>query len=127
MIHFLSLEANFSCVFFEDKDFNHERLIYVKNTKKINVFTYFDFEKALFTLCIVRSNLAMHLLDTPFTIWQPIWRPHLLERICKPIRTLHWCRVLPLKAQEGVIRERGKCLPTCCNCSANKGLLYIIL
>ena len=34
----LSLEANFSCVFFEDKFFNHERLIYVKNTKKINVF-----------------------------------------------------------------------------------------
>ena len=52
MIHFLSLEANFSCVFFEDKVFNHERLIYVKNTKKINVFTYFYFKKALFTLCI---------------------------------------------------------------------------
>ena len=49
---FLSLEANFSCVFFKDKVFNHERLIYVKNTKKINVFTYFYFKKALFTLCI---------------------------------------------------------------------------
>ena len=48
---FLSLEANFSCVFFKDKVFNHERLIYVKNTKK-NVFTYFYFKKALFTLCI---------------------------------------------------------------------------
>ena len=49
---FLSLEANFSCVPFEDKVFNHERLIYVKNTKKINVFTYFYFKKALFTLCM---------------------------------------------------------------------------
>ena len=48
---FLSLETN-SCVFFEDKFFNHERLIYVKNTKKINVFIYFYFKKALFTLCI---------------------------------------------------------------------------
>ena len=48
---FLSLEANFSCVFFEDKFFNCERLIYVKNTKKINAFTYF-YKKALFILCI---------------------------------------------------------------------------
>ena len=40
------------CVFFEDKVSNHERLIYVKNTKRINVFTYFYFKKALFTLCI---------------------------------------------------------------------------
>ena len=48
----LSLEANFSCVFFEDKVFNCKRLICVKNTKKINVFTYFYFKKALFTLCI---------------------------------------------------------------------------
>ena len=48
----LSLEANVSCVFFEDKVFNHERLICVKNTKKLNVFTYFYFKKALFTLCI---------------------------------------------------------------------------
>ena len=52
MIHFLSLEANFFGVFFKDKVFNRERLIYVKNTKKINVFTYFYFKKALFTLCI---------------------------------------------------------------------------
>ena len=37
------------CVFFEDKVFNCERLIY---TKRINVFTYFYFKKALFTLCI---------------------------------------------------------------------------
>ena len=49
---FLSLEAISSCVFFEDKVFNHERLIYVKNTKKINVFTHFYFKKALFTFCI---------------------------------------------------------------------------
>ena len=49
---FLSCEGNFSCVFFEDKFFNHKRLIYVKNTKKINVFTFFYFKKALFTLCI---------------------------------------------------------------------------
>ena len=40
------------CVFFEDNFFNHERLIYVKNTKRINDFTYFYFKKALFTLCI---------------------------------------------------------------------------
>ena len=49
---FLSLEAIFSCVFIEDKVFSNKRLIYVKNTKKINVFTYFYFKKALFTLCI---------------------------------------------------------------------------
>ena len=42
---------------------------------------------------IVRSNLAMHLSDTTFTIWQPIQRPHLLERVYKPIHTPHWCRV----------------------------------
>ena len=40
------------CVFFEDKVFNRERLIYVKNTKRINVFIFFYFKKALFTLCI---------------------------------------------------------------------------
>ena len=49
---FLSLEANFSCVFFKDKFFNHESLIYVKNTKKINIFTYFYIKKTLFTLYI---------------------------------------------------------------------------
>ena len=48
----LSLEANFSCVFFKHKFFYRERLIYVKNTKRINVFTYLYFKKALFTLCI---------------------------------------------------------------------------
>ena len=70
----------------------------------------------------------MHLSDTPFAIRQPIRRPRLLERVYKPIRTLHWCGVLPLRAQEiGRSRERGKCLPTCCNRGANKGLLYTIL
>ena len=39
----------------------------------------------------VRSNLDTHLSDTPFAIRQPIWRPHLLERVCKPIYTPHWC------------------------------------
>ena len=39
----------------------------------------------------VRSNLAIHRLDTPFIIRQPIHRPHLLERVYKPIRTPHWC------------------------------------
>ena len=38
------------CVFHEDKVFNCERLIYVKNTKRIN--EYFYFKKALFTFCI---------------------------------------------------------------------------
>ena len=42
----------------------------------------------------------MHLSDTPFTIQQPIQRPRLLERVYKPIHTLHWCRVFPLRAQE---------------------------
>ena len=36
---------------------------------------------------IVRSNLNTHLLDTPFAIRQPIWRPCLLERVFKPICT----------------------------------------
>ena len=42
----------------------------------------------------------MHPSDTPFAIWQPIWRPRLLERVYKPIRTPHWCGVLPLRALE---------------------------
>ena len=42
----------------------------------------------------VRSNLEMHLSDTPFAIRQPIWRPRLLERVHKPIRTPHWCGAL---------------------------------
>ena len=48
----------------------------------------------------VRNNLAIHPLDTPFTILQPIRRPRLLERVYKPIRTPHWCGVLPLRALE---------------------------
>ena len=43
---------------------------------------------------IVRSNLTIHHLDTPFIIWQPIHRPRLLERVYKPICTPHWCRDL---------------------------------
>ena len=37
----------------------------------------------------VRCNLAMHHLVTPFLIWQPIHRPCLLDRVYKPMRTLH--------------------------------------
>ena len=37
----------------------------------------------------VRCNLAMHCLVTPFIIQQPIWRPCLLERVYKPMRTSH--------------------------------------
>ena len=48
----------------------------------------------------VRSNLDTHLSDTPFTIRQPIRRPCLLEGVYKPIRSPHWCRVLPLRALE---------------------------
>ena len=39
----------------------------------------------------VRSNLAIHLLDTPFVICQPIWRLCPLKRVYKPIHTPHWC------------------------------------
>ena len=39
----------------------------------------------------VRSNLTIHHSNTPFIIWQPIHRPRLLERVYKPICTLHWC------------------------------------
>ena len=53
----------------------------------------------------VRSNLDMHLSDTPFTIRQPIWRPHLLERVYKPICTPHWCAVLQSSIAES-IRDR---------------------
>ena len=38
---------------------------------------------------IVRCNLTMHCLVTPFIIQQPIWRPHLLERVYKPMHTSH--------------------------------------
>ena len=37
----------------------------------------------------VRCNLAVHCSVTPFVIRQPIQRPHLLERVYKPMRTLH--------------------------------------
>ena len=53
----------------------------------------------------VRSNLHTHLSDTPFTIPQPIRRPHLLERVYKPIRTPHWCGVLQSSTTES-IRDR---------------------
>ena len=37
--------------------------------------------------CNVRCNLAMHYSVTSFIIRQPICRPHLLERVYKPMRT----------------------------------------
>ena len=37
----------------------------------------------------VRHNLAVHCWVTPFIIRQPIQRPCLLERVYKPMRTLH--------------------------------------
>ena len=37
----------------------------------------------------VRRNLAVHRSVTPFVIRQPIWRPRLLERVYKPMRTSH--------------------------------------
>ena len=37
----------------------------------------------------VRRNLTMHYSVTPFIIRQPIHRPHLLERVYKPMRTPH--------------------------------------
>ena len=37
----------------------------------------------------VRRNLAVHCSVTPFIIQQPIWRPHLLERVYKLMHTLH--------------------------------------
>ena len=38
---------------------------------------------------IVRHNLTMHRSATPFIIRQPIQRPHLLERVYKPMHTSH--------------------------------------
>ena len=38
---------------------------------------------------VVRRNLTMHRLVTPFIIRQPIRRPCLLERVYKPIRSPH--------------------------------------
>ena len=37
----------------------------------------------------VRRNLAVHRSVTPFVIRQPIQRPRLLERVYKPMHTLH--------------------------------------
>ena len=37
----------------------------------------------------VRRNLSRHHSVTPFVIRQPIRRPHLLERVYKPMRTPH--------------------------------------
>ena len=49
-----------------------------------NPLTYF-----LTSPNIVRHNLAVHGSVTPFIIWQPIWRPRLLERVYKPMHTSH--------------------------------------
>ena len=38
---------------------------------------------------IVRRNLTVHRSVTPFVIRQPIQRPCLLERVYKPMHTLH--------------------------------------
>ena len=38
---------------------------------------------------IVRHNLTVHHSVTPFVIRQPIRRSRLLERVYKPVRTLH--------------------------------------
>ena len=38
---------------------------------------------------IVRCNLTVHCSVIPFIIWQPIRRPRLLERVYKPMHTLH--------------------------------------
>ena len=52
-----------------------------------------DYDKSMPILIIfchsVRHNLAMHRSVTPFIIWQPICRHHLLERVYKPLRTPH--------------------------------------
>ena len=38
----------------------------------------------------VRHKLTIHCSVTPFIIRLPIHRPHLLERVYKPMRTPHW-------------------------------------
>ena len=38
---------------------------------------------------IVMHNFTMNRSVTPFIIWQPICRPHLLERVYKPMHTPH--------------------------------------
>ena len=65
----------------------------------------FEAEPAPMKFISVRSNLDTHLSDTPFAIRQPIWRPRLLERVYKPIRTLHWYGVLQSSITES-IRDR---------------------
>ena len=44
-------------------------------------------EAATLAMITVRCNLTMHCSVTPLIIRQPIWRPRLLERVYKPIRT----------------------------------------
>ena len=57
------------------------------NTFKIDYFQEMDVITTLRNS--VRRNLAMHYSVTPFVIRQPICRPHLLERVYKPMRTPH--------------------------------------
>ena len=60
--------------------------------KKKIVYMGLEFQVQGDKVCYtVRSNLTIHHSDTPFIIWQPIWRPCLLERVYKPIRIPHWC------------------------------------
>ena len=37
----------------------------------------------------VWRNLTVHCSVTPFVIWQPIWKPHPIERVYKPMHTSH--------------------------------------
>ena len=42
-----------------------------------------------FAIKTIRHNLTVHCSVTPFVIWQPIQRPHPLERVYKSMHTLH--------------------------------------
>ena len=62
-------------------------------TKSYEISSEIDIETMphamYFSGSIVRRNLTVHRLVTPFIIRQPIWRPHLLERVYKPMHTSH--------------------------------------
>ena len=47
------------------------------------------YTKVIETFVSVRCNFAVHCSVTPFIIQQPIQRPHLLERVYKPMCSSH--------------------------------------
>ena len=54
-----------------------------------NLLILSNLQKPWTIACKCKAQPRCALLGYPFVIWQPIRRPHLLERVYKPMRTPH--------------------------------------